>query len=83
MICSLNECNGYNKADFCRRMDDELFPLLDGTPVNGPGWCTRQAIREVWRRGVQQKLSWEQTGCHADTTEAIERTLAIISSTLY
>lgn len=26
---------------------------------------------------MQQKLSWEQTGSNADTTEAIERTLAI------
>ena len=77
MIRSLNECNGYNKADFCRRIDDELFPLLDGTPVSGPGGYTSQSIREVWRQRVQQKLSWQQVGSHADTTEAIERTLAI------
>ena len=54
------------------------FPLLDGTPVSGPGGYTSQSIREVWRQRVQQKLSWEQTGSHADTTEAIERTLAIV-----
>jgi len=77
MIRSLNEFNGYDKIDFCRRMDDELFPLLDGTPVSGPGGYTSQSIREVWRQRVQQKFSWEQTGSHADTTEAIERTLAI------
>jgi ADP-ribosylglycohydrolase len=58
-------------------MDEELFPLLDGTPVNGPGNYTSQSIREVWRRRVQQKLPWGQTGGNADTTEAIERTLAI------
>lgn len=77
MLRSLIECNGYDKADFCRRMDETLFPLLDGTPVCGPGEYTSQSIRKVWQQRVQQKLSWEQTGSNADTTEAIERTLAI------
>jgi ADP-ribosylglycohydrolase len=74
---SLVACDGYDEADFCRRMDEELFPLLDGTPVNGPGNYTSQSIREAWRRRMQQNLPWGQTGGHADTTEAIERTLAI------
>lgn len=77
MIRSLIKCNGYDKTDFCQRMDETLFPLLDGTPVCGPGKYTSQSIREVWRQRIQQKLTWEQTGSHADTTEAIERTLAI------
>jgi ADP-ribosylglycohydrolase len=74
---SLVECGEYDEKDFCRRMDEELFPLLDGTPVNGPGNYTSQSIRETWRRRVQKKLPWGQTGGHADTTEAMERTLAI------
>lgn len=74
---SLVEQGGYDRADFCRRLDEELFPLLDGTPVNGPGGYTSQSIREAWRRRVQQRLPWGETGGHADTTEAIERTLAI------
>jgi ADP-ribosylglycohydrolase len=74
---SLVECGGYDEADFIRRMDEELFPLLDGTPANGPGGYTSQSIREAWRRRVQQNLPWGQTGGHADDTEAIERTLAI------
>ena len=74
---SLVENDGYDEEDFCRRMDEELFPLLDGTPVCGPGNYTSQSIREAWRRRVEQKLPWGQTGGHADTTEAIERTLAI------
>jgi ADP-ribosylglycohydrolase len=77
MLRSLVDCGGYDAADFCRRMDEELFPLLDGTPVSGPGGYTSQSIREAWRRRVQQNLPWGQTGGHADTTEAIERTLAI------
>jgi ADP-ribosylglycohydrolase len=77
MLRSLVERGGYDEADFCRRMDEELFPLLDGTPVSGPGNYTSQSIREAWRRRVQQKLPWGQTGGHADDTEAIERTLAL------
>ncbi|MHB8909735.1 MAG: ADP-ribosylglycohydrolase family protein [Syntrophales bacterium] len=77
MVRSLVERGGYDEADFCRRMDEELFPLLDGTPVSGPGGYTSQSIREAWRRRVQQGLPWGQTGGHADDTEAIERTLAL------
>lgn len=74
---SLVEHGEYNEADFCRRMDEELFPFLDGTPMSGPGGYTSQSIREAWRRRVEQKLPWGQTGSHADDTEAIERTLAL------
>lgn len=74
---SLVERGGYDEPDFCRRLDEELFPLLDGTPVCGPGGYTSQSIREAWRRRVQQRLPWGQTGGPVDTTEAIERTLAI------
>jgi len=74
---SLVACGGYDEADFCRRMDEELLPLLDGTPVCGPGGYTSQSIRELWHRRVQQKRPWGETGGHADTTESIERTLAL------
>jgi ADP-ribosylglycohydrolase len=76
-LASLVERGGYDAEDFCQRMDNELFPLLDGTPVSGPGGYTSQSIREAWRRRVRQKLPWGQTAGQADTTEAIERTLAI------
>ena len=74
---SLVECGGYDEVDFCRRLEEELLPLLDGTPMSGPGGYTSQSIREVWRRRVEQGLPWGQTGGHADTTEAAERTLAL------
>jgi ADP-ribosylglycohydrolase len=77
LVSSLVAMGGYDEADFCRRMDEELLPLLDGTPVSGPGGYTSQSIRELWRRRVEQRLPWGQTGGHADTTEAIERTLAL------
>ena len=65
----------YDEADFCRRLDEDLFPLLDGTPMNGPGGYTSQSIREAWRRRVEQHKPWNETGGHADTTEAAERAL--------
>lgn len=34
---SLVDRGGYDAKDFCRRMDEELLPLLDGTLVSGPG----------------------------------------------
>lgn len=77
LMQSLVDCGGYEEEDFCRRLDQELFPQLDGTPMSGPGGYTSQSIREAWRRRVEQQLPWSQTGGHADTTEAIERTLAI------
>jgi ADP-ribosylglycohydrolase len=77
LVDSLVERGDYDEADFCARMDKDLFPLLDGTPVSGPGNYTSQSIREAWRRRVEQGLPWGQTGGHADTTEAIERTLAL------
>lgn len=78
MLHSLVERGGYDEADFCRRMDEEIFPLLNGMPVNGPGGYTQQSIRDAWRKRVQQNLPWGvQTGGPADTTEAIGRTLAL------
>jgi ADP-ribosylglycohydrolase len=77
MLRSLVEGGGYDESDFCRRMDEEIFPLLNGLPVNGPGGYTQQSIRDAWRKRVQQNMPWGQIGGQADTTEAISRTLAL------
>ncbi|OBQ45996.1 ADP-ribosylglycohydrolase family protein [Halodesulfovibrio spirochaetisodalis] len=77
LVRSLVENGRYDEKDFCLRMDEELFPLVDGTPINGPGGYTSQSIREAWKCRVQQKLPWGQVAGKADTTEAIERTLAL------
>lgn len=74
---SLVERGGYDEADFCRRIDEDFFPLIDGTPMSGPGGYTSQSIREAWRLRVNQKRPWGQVGGNADTTEAAERALAI------
>ena len=73
---SLVERGGYDEADFCARMDRELFPLLDGTPMAGPGGYTSQSIREAWRKR-HAGLPWGQVAGLADNTEAAERVLAI------
>ncbi|WP_150430335.1 ADP-ribosylglycohydrolase family protein [Dechloromonas sp. CZR5] len=71
------ECGGYDEADFCRRLDTELFPKLDGTPMNGPGGYTSQSIRDAWRNRVQEGLAWGSFGSDVDNTEAAERIIAI------
>ena len=74
---SLRASGGYDETDFCRRVDEDLFPLLDGTPRHGPGGYTSQSIRDAWRRRVVEGRDWGDVAGHADTPEAIERTIAI------
>ncbi len=81
LLRSVVEHEGYDENDFTRRLDEELFPLINGTPAYGPGGYTNQSIREAYRRRVEQKKSWQETGGPADTTEAAER--AIVLSALY
>ena len=77
MINSILDSNGYNQDDFCKKLDEDLFSKIDGIPTHGPGGYTSQSIREVYRQRVEQNLSWDEVGSNADTTEAIERTLAL------
>lgn len=77
LLRSVTERGEYREDDFTRRLDEELFPLLNGTPVYGPGGYTNQSIREAYRRRVEQKKSWRETGGPADTTEAAERAIVL------
>lgn len=74
---SLADKGAYDEADFCRRLDEDLFPKLDGTPMQGPGGYTSQSIREAWRLRVQDKRPWGEVCGLADTTEAAERILVL------
>ena len=76
LTMSLEACGHYDETDFCRRLDEDLFPLLDGSPMQGPGGYTSQSIRETWRLR-QQGLPWGQVAGLADTTEAAERILGL------
>jgi ADP-ribosylglycohydrolase len=77
LLASVVARGEYDESDFCRRLDNELFAKLDGKPMGGPGGYTSQSIREAWRRRVQERKSWKETGGHADTTEAAERALVL------
>ena len=74
---SLVERGGYDEADFTRRMDEELFPLLDGTPVERAGRLYEPVDPGGLEKASPAETALGQTGGHADDTEAIERTLAI------
>lgn len=76
-IESLLDADGYDHEHFCATLDRELLPRLDGRPMSGPGGYTNQSIREVYRQRVDQKKPWHEVGSRADTTESIERTLAL------
>jgi len=76
LLRSVIENGEYNEDDFTDRLD-EFFKQLDGTPMQGPGGYTSQSIREAFRRRTQRGLSWKETGGHADTTEAAERTIVL------
>ncbi|KPA74211.1 hypothetical protein ABB37_09464 [Leptomonas pyrrhocoris] len=70
------ESKGYNEAAFCQKLDNELFPKMNGEPMAGPGGSTSQSIRAVYRQR-KAGIPWSETGSNADTTEAIERVLAL------
>jgi ADP-ribosylglycohydrolase len=76
-IKSLVAHKGYNQSDFCRRLEEELFPKLDGRTSHGPGGYTSQSIRNAWQKRVVEKRQWGDCAGNADTTECIERALAI------
>lgn len=77
LVDSINQSGEYSQADFCQQLDNKLFNLIDGTPMNGPGGYTSQSIRETWRLRTQQKKPWGEVSGLADTTEAAERVLAL------
>jgi len=77
LIDSMVANNEYNEVDFCQRLDNDLFPLLDGTANVGPGGFTSQSIREAWVLRTQQNKPWGEISGFTDNTEAAERILAI------
>ncbi|MDQ3623010.1 MAG: ADP-ribosylglycohydrolase family protein [Verrucomicrobiota bacterium] len=73
LLRSVAENGGYVEEDFCRRLDEELLPRLDGTPFHGPGGYTNHSFRQVWQARVRERKPWGETGGNADTSEAAER----------
>ena len=78
---SLLANQGYKQADFCRRLEQDVFSQLDFSKLDnsakqGPGGYTSQSIRETWHKRMQLQLPWEKCAGGADNTEALERTLS-------
>ncbi len=77
LIDSMLAQGDYDEADFCRRLDSDLFPLLDGTANVGPGGFTSQSIREAWVLRTQHNQPWGDVAGFTDNTEAAERILSL------
>lgn len=73
LLRSLVEKGDYVESDFTRRLDEELFPKLDGFPFHGPGGYTNHSIRQVWQARVKEGKPWGEAAGNADTSEAAER----------
>lgn len=73
---SLIAQQGYSNEDFCQRLDNDLFPQLNGSSMFGPGGFTSQSMRDTWR-ARQQGLPWGEIASSADNTEAAERIIAL------
>ncbi|MDF1689551.1 MAG: ADP-ribosylglycohydrolase family protein [Cycloclasticus sp.] len=77
LIDSILANGDYNEESFCQRLDNDLFPLLDGTANVGPGGFTSQSIREAWVLRTQHNKPWGEVAGFTDNTEAAERILAL------
>lgn len=75
---SILRVKGYCEEEFCRTFDQELFAKMDGTSVSGPGGYTCEATKHVYRARVLHREPWgPRTSGSADSTEAIERAVAL------
>lgn len=77
LIDSMLAQGDYDEANFCRRLDSDLFPLLDGTANVGPCGFTSQSIREAWVLRTQHNQPWGDVAGFTDNTEAAERILSL------
>jgi ADP-ribosylglycohydrolase len=76
-IDTLLHVKGYNDDDFRRRFEREMFAQIDGTPMSGPGGYTSQSVRESYLRWKANGGDWAGIAGPADSTEALERTIAL------
>ena len=77
MVRSLLRCRGYNEDDFKAAFDAAIFAKIDGSPMSGPGGYTSQSVRDAYHKWRRSGGSWMDIAGPADTTEALERTLAL------
>ncbi len=76
-IDSLLQSKSYDEDDFRQRFEREIFAKIDGAPMSGPGGYTSQSVREAFIRWQANGRDWTDIAGPADSTEALERTIAI------
>lgn len=76
-VDSLLQAKGYDDRDFRRRFEEEIFSRIDGSPMSGPGGYTSQSVREAYLRWRANSGAWDGIAGPADSTEALERTIAL------
>ena len=76
-VDSLLQAKGYDDEDFRRRFEGEIFAKIDGAPMSGPGGYTSQSVRESFLRWQANGGAWAGIAGPADSTEALERTIAL------
>ena len=76
-IDSLVQAKGYDDHDFRQRFESGIFEEIDGTPMSGPGCYTSQSVREAFVRWQTNGRDWTGIAGPADSTEALERTIAL------
>jgi ADP-ribosylglycohydrolase len=76
-IDSLLQAKGYDDGDFRWRFESGIFGQIDGTPMSGPGGYTSQSVREAFLRWQANGGKWAGIAGPADSTEALERTIAL------
>lgn len=76
-IDSLLHAEGYDEQDFRQRFEREIFEAIDGSPMSGPGGYTSQSVREAFFRWRANDGDWTGLAGPADSTEALERTIAL------
>jgi ADP-ribosylglycohydrolase len=73
LLDSLVSRGGYDEADFCRRLDEDLLSQMDGRAKSGPGGYSNHSFRQVWHARVREGKPWGQVAGNADTSEGAER----------
>lgn len=66
---------GYDASSFCKMIDENILPNLDGTSMGGKGGYTSQVMRHIYEKRIIEKADWKSVASISDTTESLERNI--------